>query len=224
MTSSRFYHCAAVVDSTLYVLAGSVADTDTALSSVESYNTKTNKWSSAGHLIHAVWGAACATYSNCIYVFGGTNIQSVDVDHVQVYNPAQETCTVLGTPLPHAYNAMRVVLWETFAILLGRHNCFIYNFDTQTWQERNKFKTGVDWLECVQVEDQNFTAARNVEVATVVVRVDIINSTRTHSLGSVDDFVRLGDGSRLAKTAGNQHPDSSHQQDAREMIWVLHSK
>ena len=41
---------------------------------------------------------------------------------------------------------MRAVVWsswETYAILLGRVTCFIYNFATETWQEREPFKTEV---------------------------------------------------------------------------------
>ena len=56
MITGRRYHCVIFVDSTFYVLDGLVENDNTARSSVESYNTKTNKWSSAGHLIHAVLG------------------------------------------------------------------------------------------------------------------------------------------------------------------------
>ena len=34
-------------------------------------------------------------------------------------------------------------MWETYAILLGRDTCFIYNFETETWQERAPLKTYV---------------------------------------------------------------------------------
>jgi len=62
MLEGRRSHCAAVVDTTLYVLGGREGSSDTTLSSVEGYNTLTNKWSSAGHLVHAVRSAACVTY------------------------------------------------------------------------------------------------------------------------------------------------------------------
>ena len=54
MTSSRYYHCAAVVDSTLYALGGWAEAGETALRSVDPYNTQTDKWSAAGQLTHAV--------------------------------------------------------------------------------------------------------------------------------------------------------------------------
>jgi len=41
---------------------------------------------------------------------------------------------------------MRTVLWETSVILLGRYTCYIYNFETQTWQEREQFKTIVYYV------------------------------------------------------------------------------
>ena len=91
--------------------------------------------------MHAVWRAACVSYNNSIYVFGGAD--ATDVAHVQVYDAAQHKCTLLHNAMPRAYARMRAVVWETYAILLGRETCFIYNFETKTWQERESFKTDV---------------------------------------------------------------------------------
>jgi len=143
MLSGRFSHCAAVVNTMLCVLGGRKGSDDTTISSVDGYNTLTNKWSSVSNLVHAVHSAAYITYKNSIYVFGGVNKDSKSVSHVQVYNPAQEICTLMDQPTPRAYGHMRAVLWETSVILLGRNTCFIYNFETQTWQEREQFKTNV---------------------------------------------------------------------------------
>ena len=143
MTSRRQWHCAAVVDSTLYALGGWVVADRTALSSVEAYNTQTNKWSAAGQLTHAVQGAACVTYNNSIYVFGGEDANDEDVAHGQVYDVAQHKCTLLHNAMPQAYTGMKAVVWETYAMLLGRETCFIYNFEIETWQERASFKTDV---------------------------------------------------------------------------------
>ena len=153
MTSGRQYHCVAVVDSALYALGGCAdADGRLTLSSVEAYNTHTSEWSAAGQLTHAVSSAACVSYNNSIYVFGGMDA-NLDVAHVQVYDAAQHKCTLLHNAMPRAYYAMRAVVWETFAILLGRDTCFVYSFETETWQERASFKTdvfdfglGVGWI------------------------------------------------------------------------------
>ena len=143
MTSCRRWHCAAVVDSTLYALGGLVTG-GTTLSSVEAYNTQTNKWSAAGQLTHAVHDAACVSYNNFIYVFGGADANRKAAAHVQVYDAAQHKCTLLHNAMPRAYAAMRAVVWEIYAVLLGRDTCFLYNFETETWQERASFKTDVD--------------------------------------------------------------------------------
>jgi len=82
-------------------------------------------------------------YKNTIYVFSGMDKDDRAVSHVQVYNPAQESCTLMDQPMPRGYRAMRAVLWETSVILLGLYTCLIYNFETQTWQEREQFKTGL---------------------------------------------------------------------------------
>ena len=45
--------------------------------------------------------------------------------------------------MPRAYDSMRAAVWAKYAILLGDDTCFIYNFETKTWQERVSFRTGV---------------------------------------------------------------------------------
>ena len=138
MMSGRLYHCVAVVDSMLYALGGSVADETMLINSVDAYNTQTNKWSAAGQLTHAVWGAAyCVSYSNSIYVFGGVVVRFFKlvrqaVAHVQVYNVTQHKCTLLHNAMPRVCAEMRAVVCETYVILLGRETCFIYNFETET--------------------------------------------------------------------------------------------
>ena len=82
MTSGRQGHCVAVIGSTLYALGGWVDAGRTTLSSVEAYNTQTNEWSAAGQLTHAVYLAACVSYNNSIYVFGGEDANNKDVAHV----------------------------------------------------------------------------------------------------------------------------------------------
>src|SRR6218665_2946618 len=46
--------------------------------------------------------------------------------------------------MPRSYYFMRAVTWETSVILLGRFTCSIFNIDTETWEEREQFKTDVD--------------------------------------------------------------------------------
>jgi len=146
MITGRWHHCVTVADSTVYTLGGRVEVDSETLSSVESYNTTADKWSSAGRLVHAVSNAACVTYKNSIYVFGGIDKEYDVVNHVQVYNRARKSCTLMDEPMTRAYINMRAVLWETSVILLGRWTCLIYNFETRIWQERAQFKTGVNYF------------------------------------------------------------------------------
>ena len=163
------------------------------LSSVEAYNTQTDKWSAAGQLTHAVRHAACVSYNNSIYVFGGVDANDEDVAHVQAYDAAQHKCTLLQNAMPRAYAQMRAVVWETYAILLGRETCFIYNFETETWQERASFKTAVDFFGLV-VDNQtlyiaggggftSFTAeVRSVSVRDVIEDKQEVNWTHHAAL------------------------------------------
>jgi len=143
MMTGRGYACLAVVDSTLYVLGGKTTDITT---SVERYNTVKNQWTSAGDLVHAVRNSSCVTHKNYIYVFGGQTGDKKIVNYVQVYNTENQSCTLLEKPMPQAHYAMRAVLWETSVILIDNSNCYIYNFETQIWQERKQFKTFGDYF------------------------------------------------------------------------------
>src|SRR5207245_1109756 len=102
-----------------------------------------NEWSAAGQLTHAVYSAACVTYKDSIYVFGGIDEDDKKAIHVQQYNTVTQLCTLAAVPIPRAQRLMRAVLWETSAILLGRYTSYIYSFKKQTWQERKQFQTDV---------------------------------------------------------------------------------
>ena len=45
--------------------------------------------------------------------------------------------------MPRPGSMMRAALLETSAIVVGENTCFIFDFETETWQEREQFKTGV---------------------------------------------------------------------------------
>ena len=156
MTSGRQRHSVAVVDYKLYVLGGWA--NKSALSSVLSYNIGTNKWTAAGQLVHAAQRMACVVYKDLIYLFGGKNKDNKDQEHVQVYNPALQSCTLMSSVMPRADCQMRAVLWETSAVLIGFYTCFIYNFETQTWQERQQFTTDVAYFGLVLNNQTVFVA------------------------------------------------------------------
>jgi hypothetical protein len=161
----------------LYALGGW---NGTRLSSVEAYSAQTNKWSAAGQLTHAVSSAACVSYNNSIYVFGGLDANDKAVANVQVYDAAQHKCTLLHNAMPRAYAWMRAVMWKTYAILLGNETCFIYNFETETWQERASFKTYVDYFGLVVDSQTLYIVGGNpltAEVRRVSVR-DVIEDKR----------------------------------------------
>ena len=143
----------------------------TTLSSVEAYNTQTNKWSSAGQLTHAVHSAACVTYKNVIYMMGGMGVTDTEVAHVQMYSPAQHSCTLMPRAMPRAMALMRAVLWETSVILIDHLTCFIYNFESQTWQERAAFKTGIHDFSLILDKETLYIAGGDVHSRETMARV-----------------------------------------------------
>jgi len=144
MPINRQLHSAVAVDSMLYVLGGHSSVHGSPLIDVDCYNTKTNKWSSAGELTIAVESATCVAYKDCIYMFGGVDKHKNIVDHVQVYNPLHESCTKMDVRMPCPHSGMRAVVWETSVILLDSDMCYIYNFEGKTWKKRMDFKSDVE--------------------------------------------------------------------------------
>jgi len=136
-------YCITVVDSSLYVLGGWVEAEKLVSRNVLCYNTKTNKWTQDGELIQQVQSAACVSYKNLIYIFGGSSSGGIKMTSIQEYDPAQRTCNLLDSSLPYTH-WMRPVLWETSVILIGGVTCLVYNFETGIWQERKQYRTQVE--------------------------------------------------------------------------------
>ena len=134
-------HCVASVGSNLYTFGGCSAFDELTLDSVEQFNTLTNKSKEIGKLTHAVHSAGCATFRNCIYVFGG--FKSDEVDYVQVFDTASNSCSQLTQSMPQPSCLLRAVVWQTSAILFSPDSCFIFDFAKETWQERHQYGTGV---------------------------------------------------------------------------------
>src|SRR6218665_1405549 len=132
LVQGRIGHSAAFIDEVLYVCGGFVDSTKLVLDSVEAFNAVTNECAAVGKLVHAVKTAGnCVPYKSSLYIFGGADEDYNTLNHVQVYNTKDNTCSVLSRPMPRPYNLIRVVLWETSAILLGDKTCFIFNIYTE---------------------------------------------------------------------------------------------
>ena len=144
LVQGRHRHSAAFIGEVLYICGGSSNYLEHVLDSVEAYNEVTDTCNKVGKLVHCVKDSGnCAPFRNSIYIFGGKDIHDKDVSHVQVYDTKQNTCTLLTKPMPRPYFALRAVCWETSVILVGQHTCFVFDFETETWREREQFKTGV---------------------------------------------------------------------------------
>jgi len=142
LVQGRRRHSAAFIDEVLYICGGFVDSTNSVLDSVEAYNSVTNKCSTIGKLVHCVQNAGnCVPFKGSLYIFGGADKDYNAFNHVQVYNTKDNTCSVLSRPMPQPYMLMRVALSDTFAILFGRHTCYMFNFETENWVERKQFQT-----------------------------------------------------------------------------------
>jgi len=144
LVQGRRGHSAAFIDEVLYICGGYVDSTELVLHSVEAFNALSNQCTAVGKLIHAVRSTGnCVPYRNSLYIFGGSDKDDNNVNHVQLYNTRENTCSLISTPMPRPYRLMRAILWETYVILLGQYNCFIFDIETEKWQERKHFKTDV---------------------------------------------------------------------------------
>jgi len=155
MIQYRRSHCAAFVNNTsMYVLGGFVDKGNVTLDSIEQYNTVTNKWTKVGQLLLAARTAACVVYKTSIYVFGGIGKNEVDLDRVQVFDTATKLCTELTQRLPLSLRLPRAVMWDKSVILVNYGTCLVFDFERQTFQQRDQFAGGVVYFGLV-LENQH---------------------------------------------------------------------
>ena len=134
-------------DSTTQIIFGCKVNAlveECTLDSVEVYNAVTNECRMVGKLLHSVHSAGnCVQYRRTLYIFGGADEYHSNVRHVRMFDTERNICTILTTQMPRPLRLQRAVLWATSVILLGRDTSFIFNIETETWEEREQFKTDV---------------------------------------------------------------------------------
>jgi len=144
LIQGRRRHSAAFIDEVLYICGGFVDSAELVLDSVEAFNSSTNKCTVVGKLVHGVESSGnCVPFRSSLFIFGGSDKDDNSTSHIQLYNTNDNTCTLVSKPMPRPCHLLRAVLWETTVILLGRHECFIFNIETETWLERPQFKANV---------------------------------------------------------------------------------
>ena len=155
MVQGRRGHCQAIVSSCIYICGGnSVKNKNDVLNCIEKYDTNGHKSTKVDcQLQHAVDYSACLAYKGSVYIFGGRNNVQKNVDFVQMFNPSENTCSVVSN-MPEEYQLMKVVLWENRAILLGRYDCLVYQFESKVWMKRTQLKTDVHHFGLVLENEQ----------------------------------------------------------------------
>lgn len=143
LVQGRLLHMVAFVRNILFICGGYVTSSRKALNDVESYDERNDRCVSVGKLVYAVRNSGnCVPFKDSLYIFGGCDANHQIVCNVQVYNTVSNSCTLLATLIPCDACLLRAVRWENTVILLGASTCLIYNFDTETWQVKDQFKTG----------------------------------------------------------------------------------
>src|SRR6218665_1506433 len=151
LVQGRQHHCAEFLGETLYICGGFtpmfpsflyLSGNGVLTNHVEAYNAVTEESSGIGQLSIGVKWAACAAYKSSIYVFGGLDQGRKWLNCVQVINPVEQTCTLLSTPIPCPLANIRALSWNAYAILLNSNTCFIFDFDSRTWEERKQLQMG----------------------------------------------------------------------------------
>src|SRR6218665_47356 len=167
LVQGRRRHSAAFIDEVLYICGGFEDSNGTVLDSVEAYNAVIDNCSIVGKLVHGVESAGnCVPIGSSLFIFGGGNKYEIAVSHVQVYDTQQNICTLHSKPMPRGNVLMRAAFWKTFVILLGRHTCFVYNTELETWEERKQFKTGVFHFGLVLENEQAFVIGGGTETTS----------------------------------------------------------
>jgi len=141
LPSGRSRHCVSSVGNKIYVLGGWVHEGEKTVDSILCYDINSNTWTEASASVcHAVWSGACLTYKHHVYMFGGRDKDIKTVNHVQVYDTATGQVSLSFNPMPAAHDDIEAALWGSKALLLGRFTCYMYDFESGTWQERMRFK------------------------------------------------------------------------------------
>lgn len=147
----------AFVDNVLYICGGYEDFDETLLNDVEAYNASKDECINAGNLVFAICSSGnCVPFKSSIYIFGGYGVNNEAVNNVQVFNTESNVCTMISKPMPRTVGFLRAVKWENTAILLGRDDCLIYNFETEAWKVRDKFKTGVNHFGMIAEDSKVF--------------------------------------------------------------------
>lgn len=160
LVQGRRRHCVAFVDQTLYICGGLAHVGNGVLNSVEAYDifnsSPTPSCATVGHLTRGVECAACVSYGDSVYVFGGSDKDFRDSDYIQVFNTCLQACSVLAIRMPVQLSHLRAVLWDKYVILMSESTCLLFNFQTGTWQTRERFKTDVSNFGVALVGDRVF--------------------------------------------------------------------
>jgi len=134
-----------------------------------------------GKLVNCVQDSGnCVPFRSSLYIFGGAKEYGNVLDCVQLYDTRYNTCTILSKPMPSSQAFMQAVRlpWQRSVILLGCNTCFIFNFETETWQERREFKTDVYCYGLALQNDRIFVIGGGIYIP---------NNARKRSLKCRDD-------------------------------------
>src|SRR6218665_385459 len=149
LVQGRQHHCAEFIGETLYICGGLspifpsflyLSGNGVVTNNIETYNAVTDESAGIGQLNIGSKLAVCAAYKGSIYVFGGEDYCGKWLDCVQVFNPVELTCTLLSTPIPRPLANIRALSWNAYAILLNSNTCFLFDFDSRTWEERKELQ------------------------------------------------------------------------------------
>src|SRR6218665_501808 len=120
LVQGRCNHSSTYIGEVLYICGGFVCSNKSVLDSVEAFNAVTDECHTVGKLVHCVRNSGnCVPFRSSLYIFGGEGKYHRDVNHVQMYNTKQNTCTLLTKPMPRPSFMMRAAPWRKFAILVG---------------------------------------------------------------------------------------------------------
>ena len=161
LVEGRSRHCVNFVGSMLYILGGSA--NESVLSSVEGYDTLTNTCARMGELLEGVECASCVSYKSSIYVFGGAKGNGDGTPAIQVFDVANNSCVLLSRLMPRAQSLLRAVAWKSFAVLIGPVDSYLYDFEAQSFHERNQFQVGLIHFGLILMDDRIFVIGGGVD-------------------------------------------------------------
>lgn len=186
MPTARSAFGLAVVQGKIYIIGGSIGEPyaqshTTAISKVEVFDPVTNKWETKTNMPTSRAWTKAVSVNNKIYVFGGVNHSSFELNTVEMYDPATDKWVTKSNMLSGLHAVGLAEYNGKIYIIGGGNNNSVknttqeYDPQTDTWVLKADMPTARDALETITYKGKIYAiggiTSGSAAISTNVVQV-----------------------------------------------------